>query len=189
MKKELTFEEYSMWVQKKYEYDWYDWCVFVSGDEEVMSGIRQVKYTLHESFPDPVRTTENRENCFALYSAGWGGFAIGVNVTFADGSTDDTSYFLKLLNKWPRGEAPSSLGGEEKSVYETLLHEKFRWRKISTILKHTGLPEVRVLDVLRGLEAGNVVRKAYFKSVDNQEMWGATVVVGLAPRPSQLPEG
>ena len=183
MTRELKFDEYSMFVQKKYEYDWYDWCVFVSGDAAVVEGIESVQYTLHPSFPDPVRLVTNRADCFPLYSAGWGGFSIGVKLTFTDGETADTSYYLKLLGEWPRGAEPDAPGADEQAVYQTLLHPKFRWRKMSTLLSKTGLPEPRVLEVLRRMEAENVVRKAYFKSVDNQEMWGATAVVGIAPRP------
>jgi hypothetical protein len=183
MTREIRFDEYSIFVQKKYEYDWYDWCVFVSGDVSLMASIESVQYTLHPSFPDPMRLVTNRAECFRLYSSGWGVFNIGIKVTFTDGETTETSYSLKLFGEWPLGAAPETPDADEQAVYQTLLHPKFRWRKMSTILSKTGLPEPRVLEVLRGMEAANVVRKAYFKSVDNQEMWGATSVVGIAPRP------
>jgi hypothetical protein len=186
MKREIKFGEYSMWVKKKYDYDWYDWCVFVVGDDEVLSDIESVEYTLHPSFPDPVRLIKNRSDCFVLHSSGWGGFSVGIKITFADGSTGETSYFLKLGgNTWPKGTAPAAFADkDEESIYRALIHEKSRWRKMSTILSKTGLPQPRVLDLLRGLEKNNTVRKANFKSIDNQDMWGATAVVGLAPRPS-----
>jgi transcription initiation factor IIF auxiliary subunit len=184
MSEKIEFDEYSMFVQKKYEYDWYDWCIFVSGDAAVMSAIQSVEYTLHQSFPDPIRLVKSPSDCFALYSAGWGGFNVGVKITFTDGATAPSSYFLKLLGNWPLGSEPPAPSAEEQAVYRTLIHEKFRWRKMSTILSKSALPEPRVLELLRGMEAQNVVRKAYFKSVDNQDMWGATSVVGLAPRPA-----
>jgi transcription initiation factor IIF auxiliary subunit len=181
--RKVEFDEYSMWVQKKEDYDWYDWCIFVAEDEETISAIDAIKYTLHPSFPDPIRIVKNRSNCFALFSSGWGGFSLGISVIFNDGSKQETSFFLKLLNNWPRKNSPARFGDDdEKLVYNALLDEKYRWRKHSTILSRTGLPQARVENVLSQLEIDNFARKAYFKSIDNQELWGATSVVGIAPK-------
>jgi len=183
--KQMILDTYSMWIQKKYDYNWYEWCVFVLGTEEELAAIESIKYTLHPSFPEPVRVIKNRSNCFALFSSGWGAFTLGVEATFTDGSTSNMTHFVDLLKSWPRGAMPAAFGDDdEKSVYQSLIHEKYRWRKMSTIVSKTSLTEERVLEVLRGLEESDLARKSYIKSVDNQDMWGATAVVGITPRPS-----
>lgn len=110
------------------------------------------------------------------------GFSIAITVKFIDGSTNKTSYFLKLLGGWPQKAAPEVFDStDSKNVYEALIHEKYRWRKVSTVIKQTNLPESKVLGVLKKLEQENLVRKAYFQSVDNKDLWGATAVVGISP--------
>ena len=46
----IRFSSYSMKVEKKYDDDWYDWCVFVDEKEDVIDSIKYVEYTLHPTF-------------------------------------------------------------------------------------------------------------------------------------------
>ena len=68
-------------------------------------------------------------------------------------------------------------------VYKALIHEKHRWRKVDTLLKETDFIRDRVSEALSRLENDGLARKAYFQSVDNKDLWGATSVVGRSPRP------
>jgi hypothetical protein len=72
----------------------WDWTVFVDADPQTLGQISCVEYTLHETFPDPVRTSCSRENKFALSSNGWGVFQIKVRVLFHDKSERHLSHML-----------------------------------------------------------------------------------------------
>ena len=184
----IKFNEYSIRTQKKYDDDWYDWCVFVDEEANVIDMIESVEYTLHPTFPDPSKLTKNKLNRFALFSAGWGGFPITITITLEDGSIVNTDFYLRLWdNNWPKKNPPEDFGDPDtKFVYQALIHEKYRWRKIETIIKQTHIPRERVLEILEKLEKENIVRKAYFQSVDNKDLWGATSVVGISPRVSHV---
>lgn len=72
----------------------WDWTVFVDADPQTLAQISCVEYTLHETFPDPVRTSCTRENKFALSSNGWGVFQIKVRVLYHDRSERRLSHML-----------------------------------------------------------------------------------------------
>jgi transcription initiation factor IIF auxiliary subunit len=188
MPNEIEFNEYSMWTQKKHDEDWFDWCVYVGGEARVIDSIESVEYTLHPTFPNPIRLTKNKLDRFALFSAGWGGFLIRIAITLEDGSAVNAGYSLKLLqNNWPKKAPPKDFpDADTRSVYEALMHEKYRWRKIETIVKQANITNERVLEILDNLEEENLGRKAYFQSVDNKDLWGATAVVGISPRVSGM---
>jgi hypothetical protein len=42
--------------------NYYRWKVFVDAPESVMAEIKEVEYTLHPTFPDPVRTSRDRSD-------------------------------------------------------------------------------------------------------------------------------
>lgn len=179
----IAFNQYSMWTKKKNEYDWYEWCVFVDEDAQTLKKISTVQYTLHPSFPDSERVKNNELDRFALYSAGWGNFSIQIHISLVNGSTIRTDYQLRLqTNKWPRKSPPDNFNNaDQKRVYEALSRGQFRWRKFETIVSRTGLSSAEVSQALSELARDNQVRKAYFSSVDDQELWGATEIVGIAP--------
>lgn len=179
----IRFNNYSMWVSKKYNDDWYEWCVFVDEGSDIINVIKSIEYTLHPSFPDPVRLVTSKGNKFALFSSGWGGFSVKIRVNYEDGSSTSTSYFLKLDGSWPikksLKEFPDS---DTQNVYDSLIHEKFRWRKLETLIKNSNLAKDDVLKVLDYLEREELARKASFLSVDGKEMWGSTAIVGVSPK-------
>lgn len=47
--------------------------------------IRAVKYILHPTFPNPIRTVKNRDKNFELTLWAWGGFRMNIIVTTIDG--------------------------------------------------------------------------------------------------------
>lgn len=74
----------------------YQWTVYVDADAVTLSHIRSVEYTLHPTFPNPVRTVSTRENKFALSAIGWGEFTIYAKVYFTDGTAGSYRYRLNL---------------------------------------------------------------------------------------------
>ena len=78
----------------------WDWTVFVRGPSSIVDKIQCVEYTLHPTFPNPVRSVcvRGKDNLqpFALSSNGWGEFTIMVRILFRDGKQQRLSYPLKL---------------------------------------------------------------------------------------------
>lgn len=48
--------------------------------KDALSQVNSVTYTLHETFPDPVRHVTDRESGFKLKSKGWGEFQVKVEI-------------------------------------------------------------------------------------------------------------
>lgn len=177
-----AFANYSMHTGQRYERDWYDWCVFASGDEAELQHIKSIEYTLHPSFPDPVRTVSDRDHRFAVMSNGWGSFTMKIRTIFCDGPEEFTSHFVKLdSDHWPRKSAGAFANEREQSVYAVLMEGKYRWRSGEAIQKQTNISADTVIEILNRFEAQNLARKSPFRSIDKKELWGATAIVGIAP--------
>lgn len=86
VEQESTYTENNRW----------DWQIWLSGPAEDLDRIDHVTYTLHPSFPNPVREVTSREDCFMLKSNGWGEFKIFLDVVRKDGSSEILSHALKL---------------------------------------------------------------------------------------------
>ena len=67
----------------------YKWNVYIVADESILNSIKYVEYTLHPSFPNPIRKIYDKGSTpgkgFFIHSSGWGTFIIRVNVVFKDG--------------------------------------------------------------------------------------------------------
>jgi transcription initiation factor IIF auxiliary subunit len=75
----------------------WDWTVFIEGDEDQLSQVQCVQYTLHPTFPDPVRTVCERGSgprAFPLSASGWGTFQITVRIMTKDGKTYELKHDL-----------------------------------------------------------------------------------------------
>lgn len=72
----------------------WDWTIFLNADPQTLKQVSHVEYTLHETFPDPVRISWSRENNFALSSNGWGVFQIKVKVLYLDQSERHLRHML-----------------------------------------------------------------------------------------------
>jgi hypothetical protein len=82
----------------------WDWTVFVQAPTQVLDRVKCVEYTLHPTFPNPVRRVCDRgagPRAFALNSNGWGEFTIRAKVAFKDGHTQGVEYWLKLQETTP----------------------------------------------------------------------------------------
>lgn len=76
--------------------DWWDWSVWIDGPADLLDRIQYVEYTLHPSFPQPVRRIRNRATQFRLDTAGWGTFTIYARVVFNDGEDVRLEHELNL---------------------------------------------------------------------------------------------
>lgn len=77
----------------------WDWTVFIDPRSGDLARIKCVEYTLHRTFPDPVRIVcemGSIDRPFALRSNGWGTFEIKIRVLMKDGSIRDTSHQLSF---------------------------------------------------------------------------------------------
>jgi transcription initiation factor IIF auxiliary subunit len=74
----------------------WDWTIFIETDSMTLSSIQCVKYTLHPTFPEPVRTVCSPSNNFGLSTQGWGTFEIKVRVLFKDGTERRLTHQLRF---------------------------------------------------------------------------------------------
>jgi len=78
---------------------WWNWTVFVQGPDDVLDQIQCVEYTLHPTFPNPVREVCDRgtgPRAFALSTTGWGTFQLQIRVFFKDGRVQELTHYLKF---------------------------------------------------------------------------------------------
>jgi hypothetical protein len=185
MMKTYRFASYSRYVGKKRNADYYAWCLYLDATLEKLREIRQVEYTLHPTFPDPVRSVSEPEHCFALQSEGWGDFEVYMRVFSVDGDLTRLVYPLELKrDNWPRGTRLTGFDDEAtRRVYEGLLEEEWEWRKLSTLARYGDISLGETGAILGRLADKRAVRKAYFLSLEGEELWGATHRVGLLPEP------
>lgn len=184
MSKHVSFTSYSMRNETKLGRTWFDWCVFVDPHSPELPKIKSVEYLLHPTFPEPRRTVTDLSDCFALYSSGWGEFKMEIRTEFVNATVGNQSFYLHLTaDGWPKAKDPEVLPNRgDSAVYAALKESSFRWRKFDTIANKSGLPSEMVRNILDNFHQQNLARKAFFRSVDGQELWGATAVVGLSPR-------
>jgi len=98
---EIRFNNYAKKIGRRGTYDWYQWRVFVDGDDSTLDRIKQVTYILHPTFPNPIQVVNDRGSKFALNSSGWGSFTMSIVIEFKDGKEEQAKYFLDLGKKWP----------------------------------------------------------------------------------------
>jgi YEATS family len=179
------FQSYSRLLRTEDDTNLYAWCVFLDGSAAEIESIRRIEYTLHPSFPDPVRVVDDAKHCFALQSQGWGVFQIRVRVFYRDGGTGRQGFSLKLdEDAWPRG--PKASPGEfedpvAQRVYDSLMDGDWDWRKVSTLVSHAGGNARELMSALESMEDQRLARRAPYQSLEGEEMWGATYRVRLLP--------
>lgn len=183
MTKKIEFTNYSKLADSKNGKARYDWCVFVKADMETLNSIEYVKYILHPTFHNPERVTKNKNDRFAIYSNGWGTFSIKIEIVFRDMGILKTDYYLLLKeNDWPtKSIRESSLDVDSSRVYSIISDSNFDWRKKSTIASKSNFSNERLERCLDMLENLNLIRKAHYVSIDNQELFGITSKVGISP--------
>jgi transcription initiation factor IIF auxiliary subunit len=81
--------------------DYWKWWIWIDGPEHALNQIERVTYTLHPTFPNPVRTVSDRSTNFRLETAGWGVFRIHAKVFAKDGKQARLEHDLVL--EYPDG--------------------------------------------------------------------------------------
>ena len=76
--------------------DHWEWSVWLEGQDADLDAIRQVVYTLHYTFPQPIRVITTRNNNFRLDSSGWGTFTLYVRIQLPDDGYIDLEHELEL---------------------------------------------------------------------------------------------
>ena len=76
--------------------DWWTWSVWLEGTDQELDDIARVEYTLHHTFPKPVRVVEDRSTKFRLDAAGWGGFTIHATAVPKSGPPRKLKHELEL---------------------------------------------------------------------------------------------
>ena len=77
--------------------DWWKWAVWIEGSDEDLDQVEYVEWTLHPTFPDPIRRIKNRRVKFRLDTGGWGTFQIRARLRMKDGKDVKLSHDLELL--------------------------------------------------------------------------------------------
>lgn len=83
----------------------WNWSVWLAGDATELDRIEYVTYTLHPTFPNPVRKIQTRKGGFRLISSGWGEFKIYIDIMKKDGEHYQLSHDLKLKSRPPKRAA------------------------------------------------------------------------------------
>ncbi len=88
----VTVENWS----KEIEPGWWDWSIYIKGATYELKQIRCVEYTLHASFPHPVRLVCSPDKGFLLTARGWGTFTVPVKLMLKDGTVRELSHRLEF---------------------------------------------------------------------------------------------
>lgn len=97
----VHFNNFAQVVEKRGGQQYYRWKVFVDEPDATLDEIDRVEYSLHPTFRQPHQVRTNREDKFALETAGWGEFTMMIDVKFRDGKTEKVPYWLDLRKEWP----------------------------------------------------------------------------------------
>ena len=76
--------------------DWWEWAVWLEGNDADLDNVEEVEWQLHPTFPNPIRRSSDRASRFKLETAGWGVFLILATVTMKDGAGFKLTHHLKL---------------------------------------------------------------------------------------------
>ncbi len=76
--------------------DWWEWWIWVEAPDEELDRIEYVEYTLHPTFPSPVREVHDRASKFRLETSGWGIFTVYATLAFKNGDVQKLEHTLEL---------------------------------------------------------------------------------------------
>ena len=82
--------------------DWWNWSVWLEAPPKDLEQIDHVEYTLHPTFPKPVRRVSDPSTKFKLDTGGWGTFTIRAKAVMKNGKEVPLIHDLKL--HYPSGE-------------------------------------------------------------------------------------
>ena len=93
-----TAKEIGKRTLSKRETPWFEWTVFMGETPEKLALVDYVEYRLHDTFPDPIRISEDVNSKFSLSSSGWGEFTIFITIYLKDGQEVETTHYLTLFS-------------------------------------------------------------------------------------------
>lgn len=99
----------------------WDWTVFIKGPPEILKNVSCVEYTLHPSFPKPIRkvcSLGDKDYPFGLSSNGWGVFEISIKVVFKNGDVRPLKHMLSFDTPAVEQPLPIKTGNTAKQVRE-----------------------------------------------------------------------
>jgi hypothetical protein len=83
---------------RQIEEGWWEWGIYIVGEDADLDKIQCVEYILHESFPNRVRKKCDRSDDFVMVTQGWGTFQVKINVYLKDGTTLKLTHDLHFVN-------------------------------------------------------------------------------------------
>lgn len=83
-------------ASREIEPGWWEWTIYMEGAHAELDRIRCVEYTLHPTFPNPVRVVCSRPNRFELTARGWGTFTVMIKLMLKDDSIRQMTHTLQL---------------------------------------------------------------------------------------------
>ncbi|MCW5966668.1 MAG: hypothetical protein KIT83_21700, partial [Bryobacterales bacterium] len=78
----------------------------IEGENEALDRVELVEWTLHPTFPNPIRKSTDRANKYILETGGWGTFPIRARAMLKDGSEIRLRHELEL--HYPDGTVTSA---------------------------------------------------------------------------------
>lgn len=94
----------AMKLEQDFDYkgkDLWEWSVWVNASDAELDRIERVQYTLHPTFPKPVRDVFDRATKFRLTTSGWGVFTVYAKAFLKTGETVEMQHELEL--RYPSG--------------------------------------------------------------------------------------
>ncbi len=76
--------------------DWWSWWLWIEANPADLNEVDHVVYTLHPTFPQPVRKVRDRGSKFLIKTEGWGTFRIYAKVVLNDRNEIDLTHELVL---------------------------------------------------------------------------------------------
>jgi transcription initiation factor IIF auxiliary subunit len=76
--------------------DWWKWSIWIEAAQPELEQIEYVTYKLHPTFPNPIRTVDDRDSKFRLNTHGWGVFPIQVWIFKKSGELIKLKHHLVL---------------------------------------------------------------------------------------------
>jgi hypothetical protein len=139
--------------------DWWQWSVCLDGPEEMLDRVGHVVYTLHPTFPTPVRQVSDRATNFRLDSAGWGEFEIFVDIVFKNGKHEQKKHWLELVAPAPEkrtvktraAEAKAESRGRPSVFLSNSVTDISMTRALRSQLAESGLDVVTINDLAPGV--------------------------------------
>ena len=90
-------DQFEIAQSAKYEGDnWWTWAVWIEGQDQALNEVECVEWTLHPTFPNPIRKTKDRAKKFRLETGGWGAFQIVARVQLKSGTPIKLRHHLQL---------------------------------------------------------------------------------------------